>query len=172
MLLGFISLLLTVFQNLITKFCVPKVVVAHLLPCKPPEEKHVTHKFGLWQRALGRHLLSEESSSSSCSNGVANSLYTFFICLLSMIRAVQIWNLGRNSIDEKGLALGRVIRILNIIEEFFRISFFWAVVAFPFQNLAVLRHVGFGSFREIVYFPPKPHYSKQAKEFFNDPQGF
>ncbi|KAJ9697618.1 hypothetical protein PVL29_009444 [Vitis rotundifolia] len=64
MLLGFISLLLTVFQNLITKFCVPKHVVSHLLPCKLPEEKHATQSLSQW--ALGRHLLS--SAPSSCSN--------------------------------------------------------------------------------------------------------
>ncbi|KAB2616223.1 MLO-like protein 1 [Pyrus ussuriensis x Pyrus communis] len=38
MLMGFISLLLTVFQNLISKFCVSEDVMAHLLPCKLPGE--------------------------------------------------------------------------------------------------------------------------------------
>lgn len=33
MLLGFISLLLTVLQSSIVKICVPKDVVMHLLPC-------------------------------------------------------------------------------------------------------------------------------------------
>lgn len=34
MLLGFISLLLTVFQNVINKICVPADVTRHMLPCK------------------------------------------------------------------------------------------------------------------------------------------
>lgn len=38
MLLGFISLLLTVFQGSIVKICVPKDVVRHLLPCSLPKE--------------------------------------------------------------------------------------------------------------------------------------
>ncbi|KAK1398043.1 hypothetical protein POM88_007906 [Heracleum sosnowskyi] len=43
MLLGFISLLLTVFQGIIVKICVPESLTEHLLPCplsgKPSEEK-------------------------------------------------------------------------------------------------------------------------------------
>ncbi len=34
MLLGFISLLLTVFQNVISKICVPEDLTRHMLPCK------------------------------------------------------------------------------------------------------------------------------------------
>ncbi|XP_057953264.1 MLO-like protein 1 [Malania oleifera] len=39
MLLGFISLLLTVCQNLISKICVPSDMLTHMLPCAAPEEK-------------------------------------------------------------------------------------------------------------------------------------
>lgn len=39
MLLGFISLLLTVFQNVITKICVNEGVIRHLLPCKLPSSE-------------------------------------------------------------------------------------------------------------------------------------
>ncbi|KAI8574149.1 hypothetical protein RHMOL_Rhmol01G0332100 [Rhododendron molle] len=39
MLLGFISLLLTVFQNVITKICVNEGVILHLLPCKLPSSE-------------------------------------------------------------------------------------------------------------------------------------
>lgn len=38
MLLGFISLLLTVFQNGIIHICVNEGLVLHLLPCKLPSE--------------------------------------------------------------------------------------------------------------------------------------
>lgn len=37
MLLGFISLLLTVFQGTINRFCIPKRFTNHMLPCKRPE---------------------------------------------------------------------------------------------------------------------------------------
>ncbi|XP_044470627.1 MLO-like protein 1 isoform X2 [Mangifera indica] len=37
MLLGFISLLLTVFQGAISKFCIPEDVVVSMLPCKRPK---------------------------------------------------------------------------------------------------------------------------------------
>lgn len=39
MLLGFISLLMTVFQRAISKFCVPKSLVTNMLPCKLNQEK-------------------------------------------------------------------------------------------------------------------------------------
>lgn len=80
MLLGFISLLLTVFQNVITKFCVPKYIVSHMLPCKLPEEKRVSHTINFSRWVLGRHLLSTEPAS--CSNEVAHPLYLLFNCLL------------------------------------------------------------------------------------------
>lgn len=57
MLLGFISLLLTVSQNAISKICVPHRVVQNLLPCKlnigQPPSKHIH-----------RTLLSEDSSEA------------------------------------------------------------------------------------------------------------
>ncbi|KAM1042210.1 hypothetical protein FF1_031348 [Malus domestica] len=60
MLLGFISLLLTVFQNPISKFCVSEDVMAHLLPCKLPAEAEeaepTSHLGGM------RRLFAEEGS--------------------------------------------------------------------------------------------------------------
>ncbi|CAN4098643.1 unnamed protein product [Withania somnifera] len=44
MLLGFISLLLTVFQSRIVKICVPQHVVTHLLPCSLPLQ-HSSYSF-------------------------------------------------------------------------------------------------------------------------------
>ncbi|XP_048441850.1 MLO-like protein 1 [Pyrus x bretschneideri] len=63
MLMGFIliSLLLTVFQNLISKFCFSEDVMAHLLPCKLPgeaeEAEPTSHLGGM------RRLFAEEGSS-------------------------------------------------------------------------------------------------------------
>lgn len=61
MLLGFISLLLTVFQARIAKICVPPHVTRHFLPCKKlPETVHETSHF------QGRHLLSSSEGPKYC----------------------------------------------------------------------------------------------------------
>ncbi|GAV57493.1 Mlo domain-containing protein [Cephalotus follicularis] len=76
MLLGFISLLLTVFQSTLSKFCVPKVLVENMLPCKLPEVEgetvqesnstlvttsHFRRAFTTTISGVARHLLAEES---------------------------------------------------------------------------------------------------------------
>ncbi|KAM7496320.1 hypothetical protein LguiA_020734 [Lonicera macranthoides] len=60
MLLGFISLLLTVFQNGIVKICVKEDVLQHLLPCPYPG-KDSSHG-GAETTSHYRHLLAEESA--------------------------------------------------------------------------------------------------------------
>ncbi|KAJ4721388.1 MLO-like protein [Melia azedarach] len=76
MLLGFISLLLTVFQNLIAKMCVPADIVDNMLPCKRIEtttggqESHATTTshfqtfFSSSISGTARRLLAEGSESS------------------------------------------------------------------------------------------------------------
>ncbi|KAH0978555.1 hypothetical protein GBA52_028274 [Prunus armeniaca] len=58
MLLGFISLLLTVFQNVISKICVAHQVMEHLLPCKLPSEEEAAKPTSHFGR---RKLFAEES---------------------------------------------------------------------------------------------------------------
>ncbi|KAL5556188.1 hypothetical protein UlMin_038424 [Ulmus minor] len=58
MLLGFISLLLTVFQNIISKICIPMVLASSMLPCKREVSKNSHHL---------RRLLSSELSSEHCT---------------------------------------------------------------------------------------------------------
>ncbi|GJN14432.1 hypothetical protein PR202_gb01258 [Eleusine coracana subsp. coracana] len=69
MLLGFISLLLTVFQGRIQMTCIPAGWTNHMLPCERPEEKagevgatteHFSAAAGVLGR-IGRQLLSDES---------------------------------------------------------------------------------------------------------------
>ncbi|XP_023731054.1 MLO-like protein 1 [Lactuca sativa] len=57
MLLGFISLLLTVFQSKIIKICVNKSIVDHLLPCSLSERDKLQGTSHL------RHLLAEETTA-------------------------------------------------------------------------------------------------------------
>lgn len=63
MLLGFISLLLTVFQGAIQKFCIPKGWSVHMLPCKESKEvattEHFSSAFFAGVLSGGRRLLSE-----------------------------------------------------------------------------------------------------------------
>ncbi|XP_020109540.1 MLO-like protein 15 isoform X4 [Ananas comosus] len=73
MLLGFISLLLTVFQGLISHVCVPESFVSHMLPCEkesalPTQETY--DQLGLYngQKWNTRRLLSEVSGADYCTS--------------------------------------------------------------------------------------------------------
>lgn len=65
MLLGFISLLLTVFQNVISKICVQHGVMEHLLPCKledaAAETSTPTSHFALHFRRLAEETAAEQN---------------------------------------------------------------------------------------------------------------
>ncbi|XP_059447671.1 MLO-like protein 13 [Corylus avellana] len=63
MLLGFISLLLTVFQGLISRICVPSHLTSSMLPCKRDTgSEHYSHL----NTNNRRRLLSEEANSGQC----------------------------------------------------------------------------------------------------------
>ncbi|GAB4847400.1 hypothetical protein Ancab_026458 [Ancistrocladus abbreviatus] len=70
MLLGFISLLLTVFQGSMSRICIPKRVMSHMLPCKKDKigsekNSHLSHySESTW--STGR-LLSESSDAERCA---------------------------------------------------------------------------------------------------------
>nr|XP_011460878.1 PREDICTED: MLO-like protein 1 isoform X2 [Fragaria vesca subsp. vesca] len=72
MLLGFISLLLTVFQDSIEKFCISKKLASHWLPCKEeePKSKSTTGHFQtssfFTSNHYSRHLLAAKNPKS-CS---------------------------------------------------------------------------------------------------------
>ena len=78
MLLGFISLLLTVFQGLIQRICIPEGWTNHMLPCKKEDQKseEVAAGIGTEHYVVGilggvRRLLSEEGEGSThCSRKV------------------------------------------------------------------------------------------------------
>jgi len=74
MLLGFISLLLTVSQNRLTKICVPADVLRHMLPCSlEDKEESQSHKHShsafslpgtIARRLLADRLLAESEEAS------------------------------------------------------------------------------------------------------------
>uniref|UniRef100_A0A803PIP8 MLO-like protein n=1 Tax=Cannabis sativa TaxID=3483 RepID=A0A803PIP8_CANSA len=85
MLLGFISLLLTVFQNLISKICIPSHVANDMLPCKRPTSEDSHH---------GRRLLSE-GGLGHCEKGKVQMLSLealhhlhIFIFVLAVVHVV------------------------------------------------------------------------------------
>lgn len=79
MLLGFISLLLTVFQSTIVKICVSRHIIEHLLPCplsgKPGEETSSQPKPETTSHF--RHLLEKSGNEGYC----AEKVITICICL-------------------------------------------------------------------------------------------
>ncbi|XP_072961899.1 MLO-like protein 13 isoform X1 [Typha angustifolia] len=71
MLLGFISLLLTVFQSVITHICIPESLSLHMLPCKKEatisQENHLGLGFSVVHNWSKRKLLSADSDSNFCN---------------------------------------------------------------------------------------------------------
>lgn len=73
MLLGFISLLLTVTQGPITKICIPDAAASHMLPCKMPTS-HVSESYHRRYppqtvNGIGKRLLLESSTGQHCAQG-------------------------------------------------------------------------------------------------------
>lgn len=93
MLLGFISLLLTVFQSRIVKICVKESITEHLLPCSLNEKKEALSPKPEGTSHL-RHLLAEEATAVG-------------YCALKVINLDHIHN---------------ECRIFNIIAQFLKIS--------------------------------------------------
>lgn len=67
MLLGFISLLLTVFQGAISKLCVPESLTEHLLPCDLNDKAKAEH----------------DSSSGETGSSTTKHFQTFFVSSIS-----------------------------------------------------------------------------------------
>ncbi|GAB4841557.1 hypothetical protein Ancab_022271 [Ancistrocladus abbreviatus] len=70
MLLGFISLLLTVFQGAISKICIPEKYVVHMLPCSLSEKKEsngtsTSERTGHLRRLLAEGSISQEAYCAS-----------------------------------------------------------------------------------------------------------
>lgn len=80
MLLGFISLLLTVLQNTIVKICVHEDVMRHLLPCSYSAKEGET-------TTMLRRLLAEKSAGGGyCTRKVIESIFSSLLfCVLKPI---------------------------------------------------------------------------------------
>ncbi|KAK4784285.1 hypothetical protein SAY86_018653 [Trapa natans] len=72
MLLGFISLLLTVFQGVISEICVPTHLVSSMLPCKAHQGTEASasapeHQQPYHEDSIRRHLLSSGPNKDTCA---------------------------------------------------------------------------------------------------------
>ncbi|XP_020110833.1 MLO-like protein 13 isoform X3 [Ananas comosus] len=68
MLLGFISLLLAVFQNRISHFCIRTSLLLHMLPCKVVDGTAPAYEFHRGYSRNVRGLLSEASAADTCTS--------------------------------------------------------------------------------------------------------
>ncbi|KAJ0792359.1 hypothetical protein HanOQP8_Chr01g0017191 [Helianthus annuus] len=77
MLLGFISLLLTVSQSRLVKICVKESLTKHLLPCSLSHKKEASSNKGYEATSHIRHLLAEEATTLGyCASKVTNLDHT------------------------------------------------------------------------------------------------
>ncbi|KAK8274674.1 hypothetical protein V6Z12_D10G089100 [Gossypium hirsutum] len=70
MLLGFISLLLTVFQGLVCEICIPAYFATSLLPCKRHSEEKTHEEYTSQAINNRRRLFSTDSGSDHCSREI------------------------------------------------------------------------------------------------------
>ncbi|KAL5726941.1 hypothetical protein ACHQM5_000182 [Ranunculus cassubicifolius] len=97
MLLGFISLLLTVTQGFISHICIPRNLTKYMLPCKIVKESSTSEQYIHRDEAFhGRHLLAEDTGPGYCDNkGKAQLLSTeglhqlhIFIFVLAVVHVI------------------------------------------------------------------------------------
>ncbi|KAK2446873.1 Seven transmembrane MLO family protein [Trifolium repens] len=67
MLLGFISLLLTVSQNGLTKICVHESVMRHMLPCTSQDKEEKEHSAFSFPARIARRLLAEAAAAATAA---------------------------------------------------------------------------------------------------------
>lgn len=105
MLLGFISLLLTVFQNCISQICVAEHVVTNMLPCDLKDKtkeghesnnatatEHFQRFFTSTISGTARRLLAEKSSESAvgyCAKKVTIHYFKHYCCFLLYILVIK-----------------------------------------------------------------------------------
>lgn len=108
MLLGFISLLLTVFQGSIAKICIPKDLADKWMPCDKPEESNNVSTTSHYQsfffsfispHGTGRRLLTEASNTSEeyCS---ADKVIKFLYAIIVVDRIFNIYYVANGMLEE------------------------------------------------------------------------
>lgn len=94
MLLGFISLMLTVSQAAIRHICVPPALVNNMFPCKKPLEEHHAPKSSHSIINNARHLLSTGESPDHCAaKAIILCCFASFLSLTGSL-SINHWSLG------------------------------------------------------------------------------
>lgn len=86
MLLGFISLMLTVFQGAISRICVPTHLISYMLPCKAGQGTKTStpeHQQPFHENSIRRHLSSSAPNNDRCAPKV--HIYLIFSSLKPMV---------------------------------------------------------------------------------------
>ncbi|RWR81478.1 MLO-like protein 1 [Cinnamomum micranthum f. kanehirae] len=134
MLLGFISLLLTVFQSAISRICIRESLMLHMLPCKMESKhakvtEHFASSFFSGISGSGRRLLSGGSSDITCPVGkvpmfsleALHQLHIFIFvlaiahvvfCVLTMILGgarIQQWKHWEDAIAQENYDTDKVL---------------------------------------------------------------
>nr|CAB3484621.1 unnamed protein product [Digitaria exilis] len=126
MMLGFISLLLVVFQNLIQKICIDESLMEHWLPCRNGKKAAVAHYVGASSTFAGggRRLLTGGAAFGHCLSKmhififvlaithVALSAVTVLLGLLQMRK----WMHWENNIQEEGSSAPKMIKRVQKIK--------------------------------------------------------
>lgn len=92
MVLGFMSLILTVTQRSISKICVPIKVAETFLPCR---RTFLTTTEAIGESSFHERILADAESSNNCSEGMTTLIspqgtnqLSFFICVLAVMQIV------------------------------------------------------------------------------------
>ncbi|KAF6136153.1 hypothetical protein GIB67_001562, partial [Kingdonia uniflora] len=139
MLLGFISLLLNVFQNFVSRICIPTSLTNHMLPCKRKDaaSNNGIHNYEYISPVImqnGRRLLSTETNLEYCVNKGKAPLLSLealhqlhiFIFVLALVHVlfcaftmvlggarISEWKKWEDSIRHDGSEPGRAIGTIN-----------------------------------------------------------
>ncbi|XP_022148940.1 MLO-like protein 13 isoform X2 [Momordica charantia] len=153
MILGFISLLLTVSQGAIGHFCMPPDFANYMLPCK--RNASVVHHFSssptfIGDNNIGRRLLSTQTNVQHCSRKgkvpllsleALHQLHIFIFvlavvhvifCATTMLLAaakIRLWKSWEDSIPERGVQISRSGKASQDAEFVERAQGFWRKAA-------------------------------------------
>ncbi|CAN6450574.1 unnamed protein product [Victoria cruziana] len=108
MLLGFISLLLTVFQGLISRICIPTTATRYMLPCKLEYTREASNEHKV--SSGGRRLFAAHEEQANCQRGFSPFLslealhqlhiFIFVLAIVHVIFCATTMVLGSTKIRE------------------------------------------------------------------------
>ncbi|KAL2939520.1 MLO-like protein 8 [Bienertia sinuspersici] len=165
MLLGFISLLLTVFQGLISDMCIPKRAASFMLPCKTDGAGHEGNTNGKYafQSSWSKRRLLAEDDNPCAQKGKAQFMSLealhqlhIFIFVLAVVyvffsAATMILGVLKNQLGSRKFMLGIAMSSLSNVEDIQLFWYLWVfVVLFLLLNLEVTPLINGAQYRVNV----------------------